>query len=132
MRTKTLIMGALLMAGLLSGCGGAEGQAEPKSGVEQQALCSDCDSLFVRCMSRAKTPEAQAACEASLADCREAWCGPGAGGEAEAQELTCEQKCANQQRICMRDSTDWESCSEEYRDCRWGPLGCTPTGTAAQ
>lgn len=42
--------------------------------------CSDCPWLFVRCMSRATTPEAKASCEESRLLCEETFCTYGAAG----------------------------------------------------
>lgn len=38
------------------------------------AACNDCGWLFVRCMSRADTPEKAQACEESRALCEETFC----------------------------------------------------------
>jgi hypothetical protein len=68
-------VGAVLALGLLAGCGGAEGDTgAEKAEVEAMALCSDCQWLYVRCMSRAKTPEAKASCEEGRLDCEATWC----------------------------------------------------------
>ncbi|MFY0579993.1 hypothetical protein ACN28S_42240 [Cystobacter fuscus] len=83
MQAKSFVMGIMLVAGLLAGCGGIEGDTEagsaPAGGesaeVSAQA-CSDCGWLFVRCMSRASTNEAAAQCEESRALCEETFCYP--------------------------------------------------------
>jgi len=38
------------------------------------AACSDCHWLYVRCMSRATTPERVAQCEQGRQDCEETFC----------------------------------------------------------
>ncbi|MDY7226516.1 hypothetical protein [Hyalangium rubrum] len=80
------LMGAVLAVGLLVGCGGIEGEQDSKSDVEAMALCSDCHWLYVRCMSRAATPEAKQNCEFGRMDCEATWCtSPAAPGSGETQ-----------------------------------------------
>lgn len=75
------ILGVLLV-GLMAGCGGVEGASGPwtpsadgvAGEVEAMATCADCHNLYVRCMSRATTPEAKANCEAGRMDCEATFC----------------------------------------------------------
>ncbi|WP_426754588.1 hypothetical protein [Myxococcus sp. Y35] len=78
------LVGAVLAVGLLMGCGGIEEAAEPQgvgdNGEVQAMACSDCGWLFVRCMSRAQTPEAEQQCEESRLLCEFTFCEcPGLG-----------------------------------------------------
>ncbi len=86
MKTKSLVMSVILAVGLMSGCGGIEGDMDAP-----------------------------------------------ATGEVQAQDVTaCERACFNAFRICTYDATtpeDGEACAEELRDCRFGPNGCTPSGS---
>lgn len=76
------LVGAVLAVGLLMGCGGIEGEAELQaahsedsgSDVKAAGLCEDCHWIYVRCMSRATTPEAQMNCEYGRMDCEATWC----------------------------------------------------------
>ncbi len=81
-------LGALLIAGLLAACGGVDTGAETQPAQEDGAAgdvtamaCSDCPWLYVRCMSRATTPEAQATCEEARLLCEETFCTYGAAAE---------------------------------------------------
>ncbi len=79
------ILGVLLLLGVLAGCGGVDADAEPQAGIEAMATCSDCHNIYVRCMSRATTPEAKANCEAGRIDCEWSYCpDPPIRGEVEA------------------------------------------------
>ncbi|ATB50256.1 hypothetical protein [Corallococcus macrosporus] len=78
------LVGAVLAVGLLMGCGGIEDAAAPQgldeSGEVQAMACSDCGWLFVRCMSRAQTPEAEQMCEEARLVCEYTFCPcPGLG-----------------------------------------------------
>ncbi|MFY0527422.1 hypothetical protein ACN28I_31175 [Archangium gephyra] len=66
------IMGVLLMAGVLAGCGGVV--TGPGTEVEAMATCDDCHNLYVRCMSRATTLEAKQNCEYGRMDCEATFC----------------------------------------------------------
>ena len=68
------MIGALLLTGLLAACGGVEMQTETPDTVEALATCSDCHNLYVRCMSRATTPEARENCEYGRMDCEATFC----------------------------------------------------------
>jgi hypothetical protein len=138
MQMKSLAMGMMLVAGLLAGCGGTAGELEPVSaptGDEQSevgatALCSDCDWLFVRCMSRATTAEQEQNCEGAREDCRATWCT--AAAPVQAQDVTaCMRACANAFRVCTFNAPtpeDGEACAAELHECRYGPYGCSPIG----
>lgn len=80
------LVGAVLALGLFVGCGGAEADTSgEKAEVEAMALCSDCSWLYVRCMSRAQTPEAKENCEYGRLDCEATWCSSAAPAPGEAQ-----------------------------------------------
>ncbi|MCE9666333.1 hypothetical protein LY474_00790 [Myxococcus stipitatus] len=103
---KTLVMGIMLVAGLLTGCGGIEdteiGSAPlngDESGEVSAMACSDCPWLFVRCMSRAQTPEAEQACEESRALCEETFCYP------VRQASVCSDACDSRLNTCLRLGT---------------------------
>ncbi len=81
------LVGMVLAVGLLVGCGVNEEDAglqsppvsDPQGDVEAMA-CNDCGWLWVRCMSRAQTPEAEQECDASRLLCEETFCPcPGLG-----------------------------------------------------
>jgi len=119
MQAKSFVMGIMLVAGLLAGCGGIEGDTEvgsaPAGGesaeVSAQA-CSDCGWLFVRCMSRASTNEAAAQCEESRALCEETFCYP--VRQASACSDTCDTKLNN----CLRSgSVHMSICFDRHESC---------------
>lgn len=74
MQVKSIVMAVVLATGLLAGCGVPPEASEEVAEVEAAALCSDCGWLYVRCMSRAQTPEAREMCEGGRRDCEETWC----------------------------------------------------------
>ncbi|WP_257458879.1 hypothetical protein [Archangium lipolyticum] len=65
------MIGALLLTGLLAGCGGTEMETPA---TVKAASCDDCHWLYVRCMSRATTAEAKENCEIGRMDCEATFC----------------------------------------------------------
>lgn len=78
MQLKSFVMSALLVAGLVAGCGGleedAESRGEPAAGEVQAQDISACEqncfNAFRVCTYDATTPEDGEACAQELADCR--------------------------------------------------------------
>lgn len=125
------LVGVVLAVGLLAGCGAVEEEAGLQSpqasdarGEVEAMACNDCDWLFVRCMSRAQTPEAEQACEASLLDCRQTFCPcPGLGcpsarsGEVQ-QASVCTDACDARLNNCLSAGTvSWGTCFYRHSEC---------------
>jgi hypothetical protein len=71
------ILGALLLSGLLAGCGGPDVATETESktpGTVTAASCEDCQWIYVRCMSSAETPGEMESCEIMRMDCEAIFC----------------------------------------------------------
>ncbi len=81
------LLGAVLAAGLLMGCGGTEDVAESAApqgidarGEVEAMACSDCGWIYNRCMRNAPTMEAAEQCEESRLLCEFTFCPcPGLG-----------------------------------------------------
>ncbi|MCP3098793.1 hypothetical protein LZ198_07885 [Myxococcus sp. K15C18031901] len=107
MQVKTLVMSIMLVAGLLTGCGAGidevEPGAAPSTGGERGEVtaqaCSDCSWLYVRCRSRAQTPEAAQECEDARALCEETFCYPVRAASA------CSDACDTRLNACLRAGT---------------------------
>ncbi|AEI67526.1 hypothetical protein [Corallococcus macrosporus] len=115
MQVKSIVMAVVLAAGFLTGCGVPEEAPEGAAEVESAALCSDCGWLYVRCMSRAQTPEARENCEYGRADCEATWC-PGAAPEVEAAGV-CETACDTRLDQCLRAGGTVATCFYRHSEC---------------
>jgi hypothetical protein len=125
------LVGVVLAVGLLVGCGGIEADAEPQAPnagdarAEVGAMgCGDCDWLFVRCMSRATTAEAEQQCEASRLDCQQTFCEcPGLGcpsarpGQVQ-QASACSDACDAKLNSCLNGGqVRWDVCFDRHTSC---------------
>jgi len=121
------VLGALLMVGLLAGCGGVEGGAEPSAapaesaaGEVQAMACSDCSWLWLRCMRGAPTAEAQAECDASRALCEETFCTYGVGGVESFQRVptSCftSEGCGPNELCCLDGTNPMGYCALVCRE----------------
>ncbi|MFP2959980.1 hypothetical protein ACLEPN_19655 [Myxococcus sp. 1LA] len=115
MQVKSIVMAVVLAAGFLTGCGVPEEAPEGSAEVESAALCSDCGWLYVRCMSRAQTPEARELCEFGRADCEATWC-TGAAPEVEAAGV-CETTCDTRLNQCLNSGANWGLCFHRHTEC---------------
>ncbi|MFP2904387.1 hypothetical protein ACLESD_04895 [Pyxidicoccus sp. 3LFB2] len=126
------MIGALLLAGLMAGCGGAVAEPEPETPgtVEATALCSDCSWIYVKCMGRATTPEARQNCEYGRIDCEETWCTGLLAGE-DAPSATSNPYCWNLDSSPCASIGTKRNCTDGVGGtfacyCRTGEWDCPP------
>jgi hypothetical protein len=120
MQVKSLVVGIMLVAGLLTGCGGSELDTEvgaapvgDESGEVTAMACSDCPWLWLRCMRNANgSPEREAMCDESRALCEETFC------NSVRQASLCTAGCDSRLNTCLRlNPASPDVCFDRHSAC---------------